>query len=142
MAGLSYGIFKSGILKDKVFTLPAISKFVKSVKQPNEKQRGAAELPLKQPLPETKESAAVEKPFPIEEKAAGEFEAEAPLKKETEIPELALEGIIDGSGRPMVIIDDIILSEGDTIKGAMVIKIEGDSVILMHDQKEFTLSLK
>ncbi|MCK5161063.1 MAG: hypothetical protein KAQ99_05760, partial [Candidatus Aureabacteria bacterium] len=54
-AGLSYGIFKSGILKDKAFSLPAISKFVKSVKQsavsaaakqPNEKQRAAAELPL------------------------------------------------------------------------------------------------
>ena len=159
-AGLLYGIFKSGILKDKAFTLPAISKFVKSVKQfavsaaakqPNEKQRAAAELSLpvegkeeavNEPLPGVKEGAAVEQPFPVEKKAAGEFKEEASLEKETEIPGLALEGILDGSGRPMVIIDDIILSEGDTIEGAKVIKIEGDSVILIHDQKEFTLFLK
>ncbi len=159
-AGLLYGIFKSGILKDRAFTLPVISEFVKSVKQfavsaaanqPNEKQRAAAELPLSvegreevvnEPLPEVKESTAEEQPFSAEEKAAGEFEEEASLEQETGIPELALEGIIDGSGRPMAIIDNIILSEGDTIRGAKVIKIEADSTILMYDQKEFTLSLR
>ncbi|MEA3346665.1 MAG: hypothetical protein U9Q21_01080, partial [Candidatus Auribacterota bacterium] len=159
VAGLSYGIFKSGIFKDKAFTLPAISKFVKSVKQfavsaaakqPDKEQHAAVKLPLpveekeeavKQSLPEVKENVAAGQPFPAEEKAVGEFEADVPLEKETEIPELTLKGIIDGSGRPMVIINDIILSEGDTIEGAKVIKVEGDSVILMHDQKEFTLSL-
>ena len=151
VAGLSYGIFKSGILKDKAFTLPAISKFVKSAKQPDKEQHTVAKLPLpvkeeeepvKQPLPEAKESVAVEQPFSAEEKVVSEVEADVPLEKETEIPELTLEGIIGGSGRPMVIINDIILSEGDTIEGAKVIKVEGDSVILMHDQKEFSLSLK
>ena len=52
-----------------------------------------------------------------------------------------LNGIIEGGGEPLAIIDDRIVRKGELIYGAEVVEIGSERVILLSDDKEVTLHL-
>ncbi len=54
----------------------------------------------------------------------------------------SLSGIVQGAGKPVAIINDKVLEEGDSINDAKVIRIEDKKVTLSVKDKEVTLTLK
>jgi len=59
------------------------------------------------------------------------------------INDVVIEGILyDPQSGSVVIINDIILKQGDSISGIMVKKIEKNSVVLSFKDKEHTLKIK
>jgi len=59
----------------------------------------------------------------------------------TTLPNMWLSGIIWDSENPIVIIDGLDLRTGDRIKGAKVVEIRKDSVVLSYASKEFVLTV-
>jgi len=57
-------------------------------------------------------------------------------------PKLILEGIIQSDTVPAAIINDNIVSEGDTVAGMVVKEIGETSVILLDDGEEYKLELR
>jgi len=55
---------------------------------------------------------------------------------------LALNGVIEGSGEPLAIIDGRILKQGDFVHGAQLISIRSDRAILLYNDKEITLFIE
>jgi len=52
-----------------------------------------------------------------------------------------LNGIIEGGGESLAVIDDRIVKKGEFVYGAQVVKIGSEKVILLSDDKEITLHL-
>jgi hypothetical protein len=64
-------------------------------------------------------------------------------KKEFQFTDLKLEGIISGAGdKNLAIINGQILKVNDHVGSFVVTQIGKDTVVLMKDQREFTLELK
>lgn len=61
---------------------------------------------------------------------------------DAECPDLVLNGIMYLEIGPRAIINDSIVEEGDTVKGARVTRINRKSVVLEYDNVEITLNLK
>jgi hypothetical protein len=59
----------------------------------------------------------------------------------TTLPNMWLSGIIWDSENPIVIIDGLDLREGDRIKGARVVEIRMDNVVLSYAGKEYVLTV-
>jgi len=57
-------------------------------------------------------------------------------------PHLTLSGIVYGIGKPTAIIEDRILEEGSSIKGAKIVKIYSDSVEMLDEATGQTFVLK
>ena len=55
---------------------------------------------------------------------------------------LSLDGIVSANGKNMALIDDQIVEVGDTIKGAKVISISPNDVVVSFQGKDSTLTLK
>jgi len=67
-------------------------------------------------------------------------EREAPVS--TELPWMALHGIIWDPDNPIAIIDGLDLRVGDTIKGARVVEIGYDSVVLTYRSRRHVLTVE
>jgi len=101
-----------------------------------------AETAAPEPTPGPVE-AIVAEPAPSEPGPAGE-PAPAPAKAPDlppEPPRLVLQGTSILDGRPVAVISDRRVFEGDTIEGAVVIRIEERSVELEFEGRRFTLTL-
>jgi hypothetical protein len=62
---------------------------------------------------------------------------------ETEtIPRFVLNGIIEGAGESLAMINNSIVKKGDFFLGAQVIEIGKDKVALLYNRKEITLRIK
>jgi hypothetical protein len=72
-------------------------------------------------------------------KASSDGEAKAPAP--VTLPNMWLSGIIWDPETPIVIIDGLDLRVGDRIKGARVVEIRMDSVVLSFASKEYTLTV-
>ena len=64
------------------------------------------------------------------------------FRKKAQIIPLTLNGIIEGQGEPLAIINNNILKAGDYVDGARVINIGPDRVVLFYDNKEILLRIK
>jgi len=59
------------------------------------------------------------------------------------ISDVVVEGILyDAQGESVVVINDVVLKEGDSISGITVKSIEKNSVVLSFKDKEHTLKIK
>jgi hypothetical protein len=58
-----------------------------------------------------------------------------------ELPRLVLQGTSVLGGKPVAVVSDRRVFEGDTIEGAVVIRIEERSVTLEFEGRRFTLTL-
>lgn len=56
--------------------------------------------------------------------------------------ELTLSGIIWSTSRPMAIIDNTLLGEGDSINSIYVVKIDPSSVLLQKESEQYTLEFE
>ena len=69
-----------------------------------------------------------------------------PLKDDrknfVKLPNLVLNGIIQGRGRPLAVINDQIVNMGDSVLGAAVVGIGEDTVNLIYRDQEFVLRIK
>ncbi|NOX98066.1 MAG: general secretion pathway protein GspB [Nitrospirae bacterium] len=63
-------------------------------------------------------------------------------EKGTKLAWLSLEGILWKPEKPLAIINDQIVSKGDIVQGAEVIKIKEDGVTLRYGEEETFLKLK
>jgi len=80
----------------------------------------------------------------------GALKSKAPLKTEgpeeppppTTLPSMWLSGIIWDPENPIVIIDGLDLRVGDRVKGARVVEIRIDSVVLSYASKEYVLTVE
>jgi hypothetical protein len=72
-------------------------------------------------------------------RTSGDGEAKAPAP--VTLPNMWLSGIIWDPETPIVIIDGLDLRVGDRIKGARVVEIRMDSVVLSFASKEYTLTV-
>lgn len=68
-------------------------------------------------------------------------ETEAPARVVTRLPNMWLSGIIWDPENPVVMIDGQDLHVGDRIKGARVVEIRADSVVLSFASKEYVLTV-
>lgn len=55
-------------------------------------------------------------------------------------PELALNGIVEGRGEPLAIINGMILRVGESVSGATLLNIRGDEATLRWRDEELVLS--
>ncbi len=91
----------------------------------------------------------------ITPKAKGKVSSDSPKKKEVEVvpleknifqlsPQvsLSLDGIVSTEGRNLALIDNQVVQVGDTIKGAVVVSISPNEVIVSFGGKEITLNMK
>ncbi len=95
-------------------------------------------VPVAEPVPEPA--------FPKEPPAFPDREAPAPVAPvedppPSEPPRLVLQGTSVLDGKPVAVVSDRRVFEGDTIEGAIVIRIEERSVELEFQGKRFTLTL-
>ncbi len=67
--------------------------------------------------------------------------AEGPAKAATTLPNMWLSGIIWDPQNPVVMIDGLDLHVGDKIKGARVVEIRIDSVVLSFASKNYVLTV-
>jgi hypothetical protein len=67
--------------------------------------------------------------------------AETPAKAATTLPRMWLSGIIWDPQNPVVMIDGLDLHVGDRIKGARVVEIRVDSVVLSFASKQYVLTV-
>lgn len=65
----------------------------------------------------------------------------APQVTETRLPLMSLYGIIWDPESPIAMIDGMDLHVGDRIKGARIVRIEIDRVVLSYRSKEYTLTV-
>lgn len=65
---------------------------------------------------------------------------DAPAYRDNQL--FILDGIMEGSGEPLAIINDRILREGDFVSGARIMRIGQDAVILERGKKEIRLKLE
>ena len=68
-------------------------------------------------------------------------ETAAPARAVTRLPNMWLSGIIWDPQNPVVMIDGLDLHVGDRIKGARVVEIRADSVVLSFGSKEYVLTV-
>jgi len=68
--------------------------------------------------------------------------SQANKSPETEIPppKLDIQGIIWGDGPNRAIVNNKVVTEGDNIEGAKVIKIDKDGIIILYSGKEYSFS--
>jgi len=96
--------------------------------------RGVPQAPppaaIKEAVPEIAKPVAPE-PKPIRFKT-----------KFTRLPNLELNGIIKGRGKPIALINDEVLNVGDSVEGAVITKIGEESVNLVYKNEEFILRIK
>lgn len=69
-------------------------------------------------------------------------EAVAAPAKYVRLPNLTLDGIVEGRGEPMAIINARIVKVGDNLQGASVVRINKESVLLVYEGQEFLLRIK
>jgi len=70
-------------------------------------------------------------------------------KKEKEIkeslppqpPKLVLKGIAWDKTKPLALINDLVVKEGDTVQGARIVKIDFDQVAVQYRAKKFVIKL-
>jgi len=110
----------------------------------------AEELPAEETeIPSTAVQVAQpqpEPPPPVAQEAPPETEAPVPVAPVEAVPpsdppRLVLQGTSVLDGRPVAVVSDRRVFEGDTIEGATVIRIEERSVELEFEGKRFTLTL-
>lgn len=84
------------------------------------------------------------KPEDVKTRREEPLPKEAVLKRESarDAQLFILDGIMEGSGEPLAIINDRILREGDYVSGARIMKINQDAVILERGNKEIRLKLE
>ena len=68
-------------------------------------------------------------------------QTEAPTRTVTRLPSMWLSGIIWDPQNPVVMIDGLDLHVGDRIKGARVVEIRTDSVVLSFASREYVLTV-
>jgi hypothetical protein len=68
-------------------------------------------------------------------------ETEAPARVVTTLPSMWLSGIIWDPQNPVAMIDGLDLHVGDRIKGARVVEIRSDSVVLSFGSKHYVLTV-
>lgn len=97
---------------------------------------------------------AKEEKTPVKDKAKGpekpqekakQVQAPAPKKNTYSLSSqvsLSLDGIVSADGKNMALIDDQIVEVGDNIKGAKIIAISPNYVVVSFQGKDFTLTLK
>jgi type II secretory pathway component PulC len=78
----------------------------------------------------------------VMEKAASSFPKPESFGLKPVAPDLVLNGIMYLPDKPQAIINDSVVTEGDTVSGATVRKIERNRVVLDYDKLEITLNLK
>ncbi len=89
---------------------------------------------------------AVEREAPPSVQSASVARAEVPKtddpapEAEPELPELVLQGTSVLSGKPVAVVSDRRVFEGDTIEGAVVVRIEERLVELEFEGRRFTLT--
>ena len=74
-------------------------------------------------------------------KASTKTETKASRPAPTTLPNMWLSGIIWDPENPIVMIDGLDLRVGDKIKGAKVVEIRMDSVVLSYASKQFVLTV-
>jgi len=57
---------------------------------------------------------------------------------EAEAPQLSVEGIMYDNANPIAVVNDQLLKKGDTIEGAQIVEISGNSVTFQRGDKIFT----
>lgn len=67
---------------------------------------------------------------------------EPSLKEEVPSFELTLNGVIEGAGEPVAVINNNILEKGDFIHGMQIIDITSNKVTLLNGDKELILRIK
>lgn len=79
----------------------------------------------------------------VKERSArpSEPKKEQEVQVSTDLPRMALHGIIWDPDSPIAIIDGLDLSVGDTIKGARVVEIRFDSVVLTYRSRQHVLTV-
>lgn len=82
-------------------------------------------------------------PQPIQQAAPKPTPISVPYKFSLTNPafEFSLEGIISGNGAPAAIINKQVVGVGDTVKGAVVMAINEDEVILDYNGEEILLQI-
>lgn len=80
-------------------------------------------------------------PKPKEDSAKETVIQEAVIQEERS-PSLSLSGIIHGYGKPVAVINERIVEEGDFIGGARVVEIGQGGVRLNFEGKDFSLTLR
>ena len=74
-------------------------------------------------------------------KTSAQPQVEAPTRVVTRLPSMWLSGIIWDPQNPVVMIDGLDLHVGDRIKGARVVEIRSDSVVLSYASKQYVLTV-
>ena len=62
-------------------------------------------------------------------------------KKYVKLPSLSLSGITKGRGESLAVINNRVVGMGDNVQGAIVVKIDADSVSLLYQDQEFILRI-
>jgi hypothetical protein len=78
----------------------------------------------------------------VTEKAAAAFPKPEHFGLKPAAPDLVLNGIMYLPSHPQAIINNSVVTEGDTVSGAVVKRISRNSVVLEYDKLEITLNLK
>jgi hypothetical protein len=78
----------------------------------------------------------------LKAKVSTRTETEAAKPAPTRLPNMWLSGIIWDPENPIVMIDGLDLRVGDKIKGARVVEIRMDSVVLSYASKQFVLTVE
>ncbi len=74
-------------------------------------------------------------------KTSTQPQTEAPARAVARLPSMSLSGIIWDPQNPVVMIDGVDLHVGDRIKGARVVEIRADSVVLSFGSKQYILTV-
>jgi len=77
----------------------------------------------------------------LQARPSAKTNTEAAKPAPTTLPNMRLSGIIWDSESPIVMIDGLDLRVGDKIKGAKIVEIRMDSVVLSYASKQFVLTV-